>query len=554
MTIAEYIEYEEKMKRQNNRNPRSYFLTKYDDTNDYTFCPNTSKKFPNYSCDAKIDTYYNLPPLLPCFKPIQPYTEHRYESPNVEFIEEISYMLDGESVISEQEMSDNTSEPDLEPQDKGMSSDDDVDEWQIKTSEDDEVHEVSSMANNDTVGEDGSLSEPLPCQLPPRELRLGSFTLPYTIDMTQQEPLGTVENALVKIDKFVFPCNFVVIDISGILGEMMILGWSFLVTIHAQIDVFNGEISLGIGEYRIKFDVNGNSHSNVTIEKFHIATTSQEEESFNILKIKDDLFSYESPALVRIAKCGLHAILKLDSSFCSGYEAVYGKYKHGMLEQWVAQNYEFDNDTNPSTTASDKYPYNVHYPTLPLSWNPPSDEWHTKNQTTYDIGSTSDPSIPIAPKGDTNPFPQGNPRSNEKTNLEESPLFNEWMLDSFNIEAEYAKEFGDHTQEGKKGYVVDDVWEKYERYHGNTLYPWHDEGFEEDELWQSSDEKTDYEPPFVNIETFEVKKYSFKGGRSFICITKQLDDTLPLGRENGTRFKEMIRNELGGGENNQKET
>ncbi|GJU03512.1 hypothetical protein Tco_1113850 [Tanacetum coccineum] len=69
-------------------------------------------------------------------------------------------------------------------------------------------------------------------------------------------------------------------------------------------------------------------------------------------------------------------------------------------------------------------------------------------------------------------------------------------------------------------------------------------GFKEEELWQSRDEKTDYEPPFVDVKTVEVNKYSFKGGKSFICITKQDEDALPLGRVNGARFKEMIKKEL----------
>ncbi|GKA81221.1 retrovirus-related pol polyprotein from transposon TNT 1-94 [Tanacetum coccineum] len=46
--------------------------------------------------------------------------------------------------------------------------------------------------------------------------------------------------------------------------------------------------------------------------------------------------------------------------------------------------------------------------------------------------------------------------------------------------------------------------------------------------------------------TFEVKKYSFKGGRSFICITDREDEALPLERVNGARFKAMIRKELEG--------
>ncbi|GKB11703.1 hypothetical protein Tco_0845626, partial [Tanacetum coccineum] len=57
---------------------------------------------------------------------------------------------------------------------------------------------------------------------------------------------------------------------------------------------------------------------------------------------------------------------------------------------------------------------------------------------------------------------------------------------------------------GKKGYALDDVWEKCEKFHGGTTFPWHDEEFEE-ERWESGVEKTDYEPPFVDIETFEIK-------------------------------------------------
>ncbi|GJS36508.1 hypothetical protein Tco_0534890 [Tanacetum coccineum] len=170
---------------------------------------------------------------------------------------------------------------------------------QMKASKTDTVLEASTMASNDTVEEDIHPSRTLPCQLQPKELSQGSFFLPCTIDsfslyamsdlgtcvnimpnsvfeymkltnlkktnvlvgmanMTQQTPLETVQNVLVKIDKFVFPCDFVVIDMLRILGEMMILGKPFLTTIHAQIDVFNGDISFGIGKDRVKFDVNGN--------------------------------------------------------------------------------------------------------------------------------------------------------------------------------------------------------------------------------------------------------------------------------------------------------
>ncbi|GJU23128.1 putative reverse transcriptase domain-containing protein [Tanacetum coccineum] len=67
-------------------------------------------------------------------------------------------------------------------------------------------------------------------------------------NMTERVPIGIVKNILVKIDKFLFPSNNVVIDMLNTRNEAMILGRPFLETIHAKIDVFKKEISLGIGD------------------------------------------------------------------------------------------------------------------------------------------------------------------------------------------------------------------------------------------------------------------------------------------------------------------
>ncbi|GJS92341.1 reverse transcriptase domain-containing protein [Tanacetum coccineum] len=78
----------------------------------------------------------------------------------------------------------------------------------------------------------------------------------------------------------------------------------------------------------------------------------------------------------------------------------------------------------------------------------------------------------------------------------------------------------------------------------NSTYWWHDHGFEEEERDEMGIEIEKYDPPKVQVETFEVRKYSFKGGQKFVCVTKKVDDALPLGRRNGSRFKEMIRKEF----------
>ncbi|GJX79888.1 hypothetical protein Tco_0328037 [Tanacetum coccineum] len=96
---------------------------------------------------------------------------------------------------------------------------------------------------------------------------------------------------------------------------------------------------------------------------------------------------------------------------------------------------------------------------------------------------------------------------------------------------------------GKKGYILDNIWEYCNQVH-NKNYEWHNYEFKNEECEEIGIEDKDYHPPEVQVETFEVKKYSFKGGQSFICVTKDVDNILPLGRKNGSKFKEMIRKEV----------
>ncbi|GJU39672.1 reverse transcriptase domain-containing protein [Tanacetum coccineum] len=274
---------------------------------------------------------------------IAEYIEYfNYDSEDMELDDEAGYTTDGESVLSEHKAIDFAHTVNTQSFKEELSSEEDLDEWAVHKNKQIRVAEAdlkkSSEAMEDIVNNDS-----FTCNLPSlEELNPGSFILPFTInnynsyvmanidasnnvmprsiyeymnltnlrgttilvemdDMTQQETLGTVKNVLVKINKFEFPCDFVVTDMPENLGEMIILGRPFLETIHAQIDVFQEEISLGIGEDRIKFDINGNpSQSNITIEKNYMENTSQEEESFNPLEIGQDLFSYESPACLQL--------------------------------------------------------------------------------------------------------------------------------------------------------------------------------------------------------------------------------------------------------------
>nr|GEX53380.1 hypothetical protein [Tanacetum cinerariifolium] len=71
-----------------------------------------------------------------------------------------------------------------------------------------------------------------------------------------------------------------------------------------------------------------------------------------------------------------------------------------------------------------------------------------------------------------------------------------------------------------------------------------DKGYVEEELWQNGMEEMNYTHPLVKSETFEVHQYTFKNRKSFISITKQIEDILTLGRVNGSRFIEKTRREM----------
>ena len=64
-------------------------------------------------------------------------------------------------------------------------------------------------------------------------------------------PRGIIEDVLVKIDKFIFPVDFVVLDIEEDSNVPLILGRPFLATAKTIIDVGTGELTLRVGDETI---------------------------------------------------------------------------------------------------------------------------------------------------------------------------------------------------------------------------------------------------------------------------------------------------------------
>ena len=55
-----------------------------------------------------------------------------------------------------------------------------------------------------------------------------------------------IEDVLVKVDKFIFPTDFIALDMEEYKGIPIILGRPFLATGRAMIDVQKGEVKLRV--------------------------------------------------------------------------------------------------------------------------------------------------------------------------------------------------------------------------------------------------------------------------------------------------------------------
>ena len=63
-------------------------------------------------------------------------------------------------------------------------------------------------------------------------------------DRTLAQPEGILEDVLIKVGKFIFPVDFVVIDIEEDKQIPLLLGRPFLATRATLIDVKKGELTL----------------------------------------------------------------------------------------------------------------------------------------------------------------------------------------------------------------------------------------------------------------------------------------------------------------------
>ena len=90
------------------------------------------------------------------------------------------------------------------------------------------------------------------------ELKPTNITLSL-VDRSVKIPKGIVEDVLVKIDKFYYPVDFVVLDTEPIANEPnhvpIILGRPFLATANAIINFRNGVMQLAFGNMTLELNI-----------------------------------------------------------------------------------------------------------------------------------------------------------------------------------------------------------------------------------------------------------------------------------------------------------
>ncbi|GKB56228.1 phospholipase-like protein, partial [Tanacetum coccineum] len=562
MIIAEYLEYEKKVNENHISNTKSYLPTYF------------GKSTPTHDPIREFAHY---------FGPNQPGAESACDSEDM--VEEVEYITDDEVVMSEQEESNHGYTQNIQHFEEKDDVDEWLNAEITKHMSMQGVENmkdalISIIKSIKQEMKDDIMKKQFEALTTNIKLSPGSFLLPFNIDNNSfyaittldakdnimplkvyeylgldkfrgtstienttgtNEPLGTID-ILVKFRMLEFLCNFVI----KMADDVIILGRPFLESTRAQIDVFNEEISFEIGSEKFKFNIN----SHQCIEKIYMVDIGQEEETFNPLEIGIDLFSYESPACLEFEQrtrsygtpnpqdeitkpisfspdrkglvkrwhvCkpvhvnyddrssedyGMWPTCDPDLKFCFGYNEVFGVNEQGTLRLWIC----FRDHERRTVKGS----YMGFFDFL---------------QGHQERGENNLQPIRLHPCNYS--FKEWLKIKIGHNNLHESDcefIFNEWILDSYHVNEECAREIGnpysrrfdeynkvfnneiEHLSNeyilriGKKGYVLDDVCEKCQQNYKKTDEAWHDEGYEEDEMWQSGDKKTDYDPPMLTLK------------------------------------------------------
>ncbi|GKF18001.1 reverse transcriptase domain-containing protein, partial [Tanacetum coccineum] len=111
----------------------------------------------------------------------------------------------------------------------------------------------------------------IPCNFPGMVLSLPKLTpTRMTLELADRSityPKGLAEDVFVKVGKFHFPTDFVVVDFEADPRVPLILGRSFLRTVRALIDAYGEEITLRVNNKAVTFNLNQTMRYSSTNDK-----------------------------------------------------------------------------------------------------------------------------------------------------------------------------------------------------------------------------------------------------------------------------------------------
>ncbi|GJT89954.1 hypothetical protein Tco_1078799 [Tanacetum coccineum] len=294
-------------------------------------------------------------------------------------------------------------------------------------------------------------------------------------DMRKMAPLGIVKYVLVKIDKFLFPSNFVILDQTP--NSTVILWRPFLATIRAQISVFEKEISIGIGDERVTFNINKNDNNFAPTKGiFMLNSINVDEPSAKRTKISNDTTTHFCKPIIQERDKDFKAWPSCCPfrNQCDGGHEIYGIDELGETKYWF--------------------------------------------------------------------FPNDNKRMEMKGGGVSFPNFLIIRYGSCQVEDfVWGKRFTEALDPDKD--PLERSFDEYKWARRKNIDWWYDYWYEDEKKMEIGDE--DYNPPIVHTETFEVTKYKFKNGCSFINVSRENNETLSLGRKDGSRFRDNGRNGRG---------
>ncbi|GKA70848.1 reverse transcriptase domain-containing protein, partial [Tanacetum coccineum] len=109
-------------------------------------------------------------------------------------------------------------------------------------------------------------------------------------------PIGIAEDVYLKVGKFKFPADFVVVDFDADPRVPLILGRSFLKTGRALIDVYKGELTLHVRKEAVTFNLDqtlrySSNYDEMTANRIDVIKMACEEYSQEVLGFSDVIAS-----------------------------------------------------------------------------------------------------------------------------------------------------------------------------------------------------------------------------------------------------------------------